>query len=374
MNRRLSWGVLLTALLAAGVSIYLVVASRSATGRPLGCGIGSSCDEVLSSPWGRVLGLPVGVPAAALYLLLAAAVGRRGDPTRRSPIRSALLWVIAGAGLSAVCWFVMLQAIEIKAFCPWCLAAHGLGLIAILGALLLEVLERRFRPGLFVIGMSLAGLLAVTQILRPAASPAPTALNSSELAGLETLVERSRDTAPRLGQSTIGQPIALLFDYCCPHCRQTHQLLEQIQQQHPNQLQLLLLPMPLNADCNPHIEETEPRFKSSCELARLALAIWRQHPNRFAEFDQWLFATEQPRTAETAREQVLQWMSADELDAALADPWVEAHLQTNVRAFQSSGVESLPVLVAPGAGGVSGRVQSMTALVELLQLDLDLSP
>jgi hypothetical protein len=140
------------------------------------------------------------------------------------------------------------------------------------------------------------------------------------------------------------------------------------------QYALVLLPMPLDAKCNPAIDETEPRFKESCDLIRLALAVWRAKPEAFPSFDAWLFEPEKPRTLAEATAQAESLVGADALQQALADPWIDARIAANVNAYGESGVETLPLLLSPGMDGVVGRPETADELFKILERDLKLKP
>lgn len=360
--------IVVPALLAAGAALYLAVVAYSSAGRPVGCGAGSGCDEVLSSRWSKVVGVPVGLPAAGLYLGLAAAVigsARTKHPAVRQRL-SALQWVAAGAILAAVHWFVGLQWFELQAFCPWCLVDHGLGVVTALAVLGTEVSAGRFRPGSFLLGVALTGLLACLQIFVPEPGPQAATLSGGQIELLEGGLQLHLDEVPQLGPAPPARPVVVLFDYCCPHCRQTHAHLLAARERAPDAFTLVLLPTPLNAECNSHLGETEPRFEAACDLARLALAVWRADRAHFAEFDRWLFASEQPRSASAARDEAARLIGAAALDAALKDPWIAERIRADVDAFAASGIDAIPVLLAPGRGGVSGRVADAAALERLL--------
>src|SRR4051812_12560217 len=100
-------------LVAAGISIYLL--SVSLSGRnAVGCGPGSSCDEVLWSNWAYVLGIPVSALALLVdltLLLTTFSCGAKSTPKQRRAAWEILipcsLLVVGGA-----MWFVALQAAE----------------------------------------------------------------------------------------------------------------------------------------------------------------------------------------------------------------------------------------------------------------------
>ena len=367
--------IVVPALTATVVAAYLLATSVSASPRPLGCGVGSGCDEILSSRWSKVLGLPVGLPAMLLYVgVVVAAVARHRTICPQATRRlSALLWIAAGAILTSVSWFVGLQWIVLQVFCPWCLFDHGLGVLTAVAILVTEFLQHRFRPGMFVLGMVLSGLLAGVQILFPSTGAGAAALGAEQIEMLEGKLQFSPEEAPTLGSADSPATVVVLFDYCCPHCRQTHAHLVELQQRHPNRFRVVLLPVPLNADCNPAVEETEPRFAAACDLARLSLAVWRVDSTRFAEFDAWLFEPEQPRTAEAAQSEAERLIGIGPLTDALVDPRINARIAANVEAYTAGGIEAIPVLLSPGKAGVSGRVADAEMLEQVLQAELGLA-
>jgi hypothetical protein len=132
---------------------------------------------------------------------------------------------------------------------------------------------------------------------------------------------------------------------------------------------VILLPTPLNASCNPAIEETEERFQDSCELARLALAIWRAAPDKFSDFDQWLFQPELPRSRDEARAEAVRLIGEQKLTETLADPWVAERIRRDVIAYQESNARVLPILLSPGAKAIVGRTDDREGLFRLLESD-----
>ncbi|MCA9055694.1 MAG: thioredoxin domain-containing protein [Planctomycetaceae bacterium] len=367
--------IVVPSLLAAVGSGYLLATSLTAAGRPLGCGAGSGCDEVLASRWSHVLGAPVGLPAVLLYLsvAVAAVVRRRTSDARLRSRLSAFLWIAAGTIVTAVSWFVGLQAVELQVFCPWCLADHALGLATAVYILVTEFRLSSFRPGRFLVGMGLSVLLAGVQIALPGTGPQAASLATAQVKLLEGQLRLDLEEVPTVGSPSADGLVVLLFDYCCPHCRQTHTQLLDLQRRHPDRLRLVLLPVPLNADCNPAIDETEPRFQDACELARLALAVWRSDRVRFADFDTWLFESPTPRPVDEALAEAELLVGRAPLQAALADGWVDARITADVEAYAASGVDAIPVLLAPGKGGVSGRAGDEQVLQERLEQDLGIS-
>ncbi len=363
-NRWFLSGAVLAAAGAAAITGYLLVVSLASWGQPLGCGSGSGCAEVLGSRWAEVLGIPVsaaalGVDLAVIALCVLALTRNVGWETRP-------LAVLAGCLLAAAIWFLGLQWFAVGAFCPWCVAAHALGVLSAL--LILAGLPQsipRTLPHLLT-GVLLGAVLAGLQVWGPqpvremgvvagAQGQVRGEAGARQLTFLDGALEFELDEVPRLGPVDAPHVIVVLNDYCCPHCREAHNQLLEALAKSPGELAIVLLPAPLDADCNPAEEETSPRFEDSCELAELALALWRVDPQAFETFDRWLYETPQPRPIEQATARAIDLVGQDALAKGLADPWVQSRISKNVQAYLASEANLLPVLLSPGIEGRKGR-------------------
>jgi len=123
-------GLSFTALLMSG---FLAWVSLSQDVAVAGCGgVGFfDCDAVLGSRWATWFGLPVSVPAVAVYAGILAAsilIDPRFSPLLRERAWQALILLgvpAAGAGL----WFTGLLVFQGDAICPYCLGVHACGLV-----------------------------------------------------------------------------------------------------------------------------------------------------------------------------------------------------------------------------------------------------
>ena len=134
------------------------------------------------------------------------------------------------------------------------------------------------------------------------------------------------------------------------------------------------MPTPLNTKCNPYWEETEPRFEHACELARLALGVWRVDRTAFVQFDSWLFEPEMPRDPAEARRQAEKLVPAAALESALKDPWIDRQIEQNVTAYHNSQAARIPVILSPGMQAIVGEPASGQELLQLLEKELSLGP
>jgi uncharacterized membrane protein len=126
-----TWLLRLLCCAALGITGYLAVTALSA-GDVAGCSGGAvwDCGLALHSRWAKVLGVPVSVPAFALYGVILASLAFCRPTAPRSRLRVA--WSIAtigafAAGLAAV-WFIGLQVFAVGHLCVYCIAAHLCGL------------------------------------------------------------------------------------------------------------------------------------------------------------------------------------------------------------------------------------------------------
>jgi uncharacterized membrane protein/protein-disulfide isomerase len=374
-------------LAGLGIAVYLLWVSFAKSGLPAGCGHGSGCDEVLNSRWSQIFGLPVSGLAVAVYLGVLTSLAPLRFATSPPQIRRAwiALSVLATALAGAAVWFVGLQFLVLKAICLWCLAEHAIGLLiaAIVFARSPVFWKTKFAP--LAVGCLLMGGVALAQSLAPYHPPAlqrlPGGRNGDTGPGPDRLISvlngkltLAPHELPVLGPVDAPKLLVVLFDYCCPHCRATHGYLLDGLASHKDELAVLVLPTPLNTKCNPYWEETEPRFEHACELARLALAVWRADRGAFPAFDAWLFEPEKPRDPVDARRHAGQLVTAAALEQALRDPWIDRQIEQNVVAYHNSGAERVPVILSPGMRSIVGRPESEAQLFQLLEKELSLRP
>ena len=318
------------ALVGAGIALYLLLLWIGHRGLPAGCGQGSGCAEVLNSRWSQVLGLPVSGLALGAYAGILIAVCTLSFARIGSQLRwtSTVLVFLATTLVGVAIWFVGLQFFVIKALCPWCLAEHALGLLA---AAIVFASTRVFAKTGLLLGVVAVVGLAAAQVLVDFRPPAVQRIAAGEnvdsgpgssrvLSVLDGRLVVSPHELPSLGSADAPKVLIVLFDYCCPHCRATHAYLLDALAAHRAELGIVLLPTPLNTKCNPNWEETEPRFEHACELARLALAVWRVDRKAFVQFDTWLFEPEAPREPAEARGQAEKLVPATALERALERP------------------------------------------------------
>jgi uncharacterized membrane protein/protein-disulfide isomerase len=371
--------IFLAALLtiaALGISAYLSYISLTKGQPPAGCGSGSGCEEVLASKWSRWLGVPVSLLAVWVYIAVLAAMPSLIAPrTESHRIGRVLLSTAAAAIAGAALWFIYLQLFVLKAICPYCMAGHIIGLL--LAAVLVWRLHVRHLPA-GAIGLAGVVVIAVVQVntatnMVTLLAPTPGMDSDFSAAGQRTVtvldgqLVLNLNEEPLLGPPDAEQVMVVMLDYACPHCRHTHDVIKRFQADHPGRLAVVLLPTPLNHKCNPHAPvKLHARFDESCELSRIALAVYLADPAAVPAFDKWMFELKAPRSAESARGEAIQRVGRESFEQAYADPRMQRMIARNVYAYGQSGADRVPVLIVPGAPAVVGRVDDPGVLGELL--------
>lgn len=362
-----------TALLGVvALVLCIIMAFHSINGAALvGCGAGSACDSVLGGRWSTLLGfIPVSALAASVYVAiiiccLCLLLVKDEDVLRLCP--KALL-LLAGAVAGSAVWFVGLQIFAEGALCKYCMSAHGIGL-AVTALVLVACLKETGRGGIFfAAGVALAAVLAFFQILT-----APDYVYQQGRAS-EPLPLIPAGEAPVVGDADRAEyVIDLLFDYQCSHCQRLHGILPDVVDAFDGRVAFVLCPCPLSPRCNPYVPREDTRFEGSCDLAGLALALWRIDPAAWRVFDSWLFSAEGddgwwPRPVPEAREMAESLAGADRLDAALSDDFISTRIAGTADLFgrtSSRGQGGIPRFIL-GDRWVVPEADSAEDIVQIL--------
>ncbi len=369
-SRRLQPLFMILVLAGFSLNLYLLFLRLSGAGIA-GCG-GGPCGEVLASRWSVIFGVPVTLIGALVYLGLLVSLTRRGGR---------LATPLLGAVLGSVGWFVFAQAVLIGKFCPWCLAAHGVGLAVVcLGAI-------RLQGGL--VGWSYAAFLAIglAQLYGPvpdshridelpaaAGMPPKQAGGSGRTVGFGE-VRKSFDVAslPRLGSPDAKHVLVEYFDFQCPSCRIMSGYLSALVEKHPAEVCVLLMPVPLDPVCNEAFVPGDVGHPDSCELTRIALAVWRENPDAYPALHR-AFLSDPPLKLPDALSLARKQVPRARLDAAMDDPWIDELIQANVADWVSlSGkTKHLPKLLIRDKRILHGLPSGEADFIRVMEQELGL--
>lgn len=116
MRRILQFAASVVGLIGLTDSIYLTVHHYNATAVP--CGITGGCEQVLTSGYAEIAGIPLGVFGGIAYFTAFALAFL-------SAYGNAVTWKLFGALATVMagfsCWLIFVQWYYINAFCQYCL-------------------------------------------------------------------------------------------------------------------------------------------------------------------------------------------------------------------------------------------------------------
>ncbi|MGV3483807.1 MAG: vitamin K epoxide reductase family protein [Planctomycetaceae bacterium] len=200
------------------------------------------------------------------------------------------------------------------------------------------------------------------------ATAAPAA-EASEQPTVTVLQNIKLNTAqwPIVGNPNAEMVFVELFDYTCPHCQKTHVAIDGAMQKYGDRLAVVVLPVPLNRQCNPSARSTHAMHREACELAKLAIALWTVDRDQFAAFHDYLFDAKP--TFAAAQAKAMQMVDSQKLTQAMNGSIANEYIAKHVALYQKAGAGTVPKLLFPTTK-IEGEVASPEALSQLIERHL----
>jgi uncharacterized membrane protein len=326
-----------------------------------GCG-GGGCEEVLASRWSVVFGVPVTVFGALVYLLVMLSIHRR-----LGMLAAPALGLIAGS----VVWFVFVQFVLLGKICPWCMAAHAAGLfVVLLGAIRFGMVWpiAKWSAAAFL-GIGLAQVYGPVPATHFVETTKPEPGRSVSFDGGRISHEVS--AFPILGSPKAKHILVEYFDYQCAACRKMSPYLESLVSRYPEEVGILLIPVPLDRSCNDFVNQ-ESLHPGSCEIARTAIAVWRLDPSGYSAFHRQLIADP---SAENARKLAHATLPAGSLDRALTNSGIDAMIRSNIAGWHSlsKSTPKLPKLLIRDRRILHGIPTDEKSFIQVMKQELGLA-
>jgi hypothetical protein len=355
-------GLVLTAAIAGAAVNGWLLWQNLRGGSIAGCG-GGPCDAVTSSRWGYLFGWPVSAFGLLVYTALLGSF---------IPVFSRFRLPLLALPPGAAAWFVFVQAVFLKDFCPVCNSAHAIGLVAFIAGLATAGPGRFARAGFWAAAAFLTvGLLQVYGPLKTThriEEAPPAASRQVSFDGGKLTFDPV--AYPLLGSPEAEHVLVEYFDYQCAACRAMAGHLDALIEAHPGRVAVLLMPVPLEAPCNPYLGPA-PQLPGSCEISRTALAVWRARPAAFPAFHKSLLASP---SSQRARSLATESMTPAALATALNDPWIDTTLRSNVAAWRhlSRSRAQLPKLLLRDRRVLHGLPSNTEEFLRVIRAELGL--
>ena len=321
--------VALTAIVLL-LSVILCIHSISGHGL-IGCTQGTHCTIVLGSRWSFLFGIiPVSALAAGAYLTLLACIlltDNKWTEAQEQQFLFHAVLIISGAIIGCAIWFIWLQSQMIRAFCPYCMIVHILGIVISVLSVIWCIKQKTSHILLnILIGVLIAAALAVVQF-----TTTPRTLAERGFIN-EPLRYPDAKEMPVIGNPDAKHTVTLLFDWQCSHCRRTHIILPDAVSLLSDSIAVVCCPVSMSRECNPHISPGIDRFAGSCTFMRIGLAIWRTNPDAYREYEEWFFGTDlshgwNPPTVEQATAKAEQLIGTEQLNDAMQGRWMENYIR-----------------------------------------------
>ncbi len=170
---------------------------------------------------------------------------------------------------------------------------------------------------------------------------------------------------PLLGKPDAKYVFVEMFDYTCPYCRATHQAVRGAMEHFGDDLAIIALPVPLDQACNRTVTSTAPEHAEACEIAKIAVAVWRVNRKKFAEFHSWLFDPSSRPTAADALQHAAQLVGEKAIRDELNKPTAASYVTRHVELYERVGSGSLPKILFSSTS-VSGSVESASTLIDMI--------
>lgn len=178
---------------------------------------------------------------------------------------------------------------------------------------------------------------------------------------------------PMLGSPDAQHIFVEMFDYTCKHCRKTQKAIKGARDQMGPNLGVILLPVPLNRNCNPHA--TGNPNVNACELAELALSVWKadqtNNTNHFPAFHEWLLEGDNPPALATATAKATSIVGAETLASMKSS--AQKFINSNVAIYNKMRAGAVPKLIFPTTV-MTGEVQDAKALLATIRRQPALPP
>jgi uncharacterized membrane protein len=323
----------MVALTAIVLLLTVILCIHSISGHGLiGCTQGTNCNIVLGSRWSFLFGIiPVSALAAGAYLTLLACIlliDSKWTGTQEQQFLFHAILVISGAIIGCAIWFIWLQSHMIRAFCPYCMTAHILGIVISVLSVIWCIGQNTRRIVLNIsIGVIIAAAMAVVQF-----TTTPRSLAERGFVN-EPLRYPDPKEMPIIGNPDAKHKVTMLFDWQCAHCRHMHIMLPDAVSLLGDSIAIVCTPVSMSRECNPHISPGIDRFAGSCTFMRIGLAIWRTNPDAYWEYENQFFGTDlvqswNPPTVEQATAMAEHLIGNERLEKSMQSRWMENYIWT----------------------------------------------
>ena len=168
------------------------------------------------------------------------------------------------------------------------------------------------------------------------------------------------------GSPTAKHVFVEMFDYTCPHCRTTSQAIFKAKEVMGDDLAVVVLPVPMKIACNPNVQRDHPVHAEACELATLAVAVWRCDAKKFSEFHKWMFEGKDSPNYAAALGKATALIGKEKLEKELKKNTASAYVQRHCQMYRVLNAGPIPKLLFP-TRAIQGEYTSVESLTSMIK-------
>lgn len=154
---------------------------------------------------------------------------------------------------------------------------------------------------------------------RPKLAPARSPHGSREATFLRGQLRIDAYDHAVLGSPEAPHLVVELMDYACPHCRDFHGKLTEALERFEGKVAVVVMPVPGEISCNPHVRKARAKSVGACFAARLTLAVSRLAPEKFDEVHAWMLEDDKIPDRTKSLAEAWSHVDSDALSLALRD-------------------------------------------------------
>jgi thiol-disulfide isomerase/thioredoxin len=187
---------------------------------------------------------------------------------------------------------------------------------------------------------------------------------------------------PIIGSPEAPHIVIEMASYDCPHCRKMHAMFDEALAHYGDQVALLIMPIPLDRECNKLMNETSTSHPGACGTARMAIALAKLAPAKFSEFHAFLMSgdKEKPPSMTKIIPKAYTFVPAEKLRDMQRGPEVAKQLASYVDLYGQLMNKSkdpkgfgLPVQII-GDDVISGEVDKIEDVYKAWEENLHVTP
>ncbi len=153
-------------------------------------------------------------------------------------------------------------------------------------------------------------------------------------------------TVPVIGLTNATHVIGLMYDYTYTNSVTMYRMMDQAVKRYRGQVAVVLIPVPMDKDCNDWVVYTKDPQTNSCEYCTFSSLVWRQRPDTYLAFESYLTKTTPPPPVYQVEGVVLKLLGEKIFNSSFNQDDAYRSLRKNVALYRKLELGSVPKLIS----------------------------